>query len=178
MDRPRVSVYLALSLDGHIAREDGGLDWLEPMQATGEDYGYAEFYASVDALVLGRRTYDAVLGFPEWPFDGKRVVVLTHRPVEPRHGERVHAGALEPLLRDLARDGVRRVYLDGGVAVRGALAAGLVDDLTLSWVPVVLGRGRPLFDATVPASAWELVGSRAYASGLVQCTYRRRSASA
>lgn len=175
MDRPQVSVYLALSLDGHIARQDGGLDWLEALQQPGEDYGYAAFYGSVDALVLGRGTYDAVLGFPEWPFTGKRVVVLTHRPLEPRHGERTHAGALEPLLRDLAREGVRRVYLDGGTAARGALAADLVDDLTLSWVPVVLGRGRPLFDATVPASAWELTGSRAFSTGLVQCTYRRRS---
>jgi dihydrofolate reductase len=175
MERPQVSVYLALSLDGCIAREGGELDWLEPMQVPGEDYGYAEFYAGVDALVLGRRTYDSVLGFPEWPFAGKRVVVLTHRPLPSEHGERAHAGPLEPLLDELGRDGVRRIYLDGGVAARGALAAGLVDDLTLSWVPVVLGRGRPLFDASLPASTWELTGSRAYASGLVQCRYRRRT---
>jgi dihydrofolate reductase len=174
-ERPRVSVYLALSLDGYIAREDGSLDWLEPMQVSGEDYGYAEFYRSVDALVLGRRTYESVLGFPEWPFRGKRVVVLTHRAIEPRYGERAHAGELASLLHGLAGDGVRRVYLDGGVAARGALAAGLVDDLTLSWVPVVLGRGRPLFDASLPASAWELAESRAYGSGLVQCRYRRRT---
>jgi dihydrofolate reductase len=174
MERPRVSVYLALSLDGYIAREDGGLDWLERMQVPGEDYGYAEFYGGVDALVLGRRTYDAVLDFPDWPFDGKRVVVLTHRPLRPRHGERAHAGALEPLLRELAREGARRVYLDGGNAVRGALAEGLVDDLTLSWVPVVLGRGRPLFDRSLLSSEWQLAGSRAFSTGLVQCRYHRR----
>ena len=76
-------------------------------------------------------------------------------------------------MRELAHDGIRRVYLDGGAAERAALASGLVDELTLSWVPVVLGRGRPLYDASLPTSTWELIASRAYASGLVQCRYRR-----
>ncbi len=173
--RPRVSVYVAVSLDGQMARADGGLDWLDRMQVAGEDYGYAEFYASVDALVVGRRTYDAVLAFPAWPFDGKRVIVLTHRPLDALHGEQRHAGALAPLLRRLATDGVRHVYLDGGLAVRTGLAEGVVDELTLSVVPALLGDGRPLFGPGTPPSDWTLVRSRAYASGLVQSTYRRAS---
>ncbi len=172
MDRPTVHVYIAVSLDGFIARDDGALDWLAPMQVEGEDYGYAAFSAGIDALVLGRSTYDSVLAFPDWPFAGKRVRVLTHRALAPRHGEAAHAGALRPLLQQLALEGVRSVYLDGGQAIRLGLREGVVDALTLNVVPVLLGRGRPLFGAEVPASSWRLESSRAYPSGLVQNRYR------
>lgn len=171
---PQVHVYIAVSLDGFIASEDGALDWLAPMQVEGEDYGYADFYGSIDALILGRRTYDSVLAFPQWPFEGKRVVVLTHQTLDARHGEGAHAGALEPLLHALGRDGVTAAYLDGGQAVRQGLREDLVDTLTLNIVPVLLGRGRPLFDAQVPASTWVLAGSRSFATGLVQNKYRRQ----
>lgn len=171
--RPEVAVYIAVSLDGFIARSDGSLDWLESVQVPGEDYGYANFFRHIDALVLGRGTYDAVLRFPEWPFTGKRVVVLTHWPVDPRHGETTHAGELKPLLKDLAQEGVRRVYLDGGAAVRQGLREDVVDELTLSWIPVLLGSGRPLFNHGLPGSQWRLQETRGFPSGLVQAHYRR-----
>jgi dihydrofolate reductase len=172
--RPQVHVYIAVSLDGFIARENGTLDWLEPMQVEGEDYGYAEFFAGIDALVLGRSTYDSVLSFPQWPFAGKRVAVLTHRPVATKHGESFHAGQLTTLLQELAAADIHAVYLDGGQAIRQGLREGLVDSITLNIVPVLLGRGRPLFDASVPLSHWQLESSRAYATGLVQNRYRLR----
>ena len=112
MARPRVAVYIATSVDGFIAREDGSHDWLERVQAAGEDYGYGAFMDAVGALVLGRATWDTVVGFGEWPYAGKRVVVLTHRPLDASHGEEVHAGALAPLLDRLGAEGVGRVYLD------------------------------------------------------------------
>jgi dihydrofolate reductase len=163
-------VYIATSLDGFIARPDGGLDWLTAVERPGEDYGYRAFFDAVDALVLGRRTYDAVLGFAAWPYAGKRCVVLTHDAPAPRHGERFFAGDPAALLDELGRDGARRVYLDGGVVIRACLAAGLVDELTLSIVPVLLGAGVPLFGG-VPGRL-ELEASRAFPSGLVQARYR------
>jgi dihydrofolate reductase len=172
--RPRVSVYIAISLDGCIARADGSLDWLDPMQQAGEDYGYAGFMAGIDTLIVGRNTYDVVRGFAEWPFAGKRVVVLTHRPLIARHGETAHAGALAPMLADLQAAGVRHVYLDGGQAIRQGLAERCVDAITLSVAPTVLGAGRPLFGADVPASDWTLVATRAFDSGLVQLRYATR----
>lgn len=171
---PSVSVYIAVSLDGFIAREDGGLDWLGIVEEAGEDYGYQAFMDSVDVLLMGRNTWDTVQGFDEWPFAGKRVVVATHRALVAKHGEETHAGPLTPLIARLGAEGVRRVYLDGGDLVRQGLAEGLVDDMTLSVIPVLLGRGRPLFGDAVPASDWALAGSRAYASGLVQSRYLRR----
>jgi dihydrofolate reductase len=169
--RPRVSVFLAMSLDGFIARLDGGLDWLDPMHAGGEDYGYPAFFASVDTVVVGRRTYDVVLGFPEWPYAGKRVVVLTHRAPAPRRGETFFCGAPDALLDHLAALGVRHAYADGGATVSQLLAAGLVDDLTVSVVPVVLGDGIRLFQVSSPTRPLRLVGSQAFASGLVQLRY-------
>lgn len=172
--RPRVSVYLAVSLDGHIARADGGLDWLAPMQVEGEDYGYAAFFSDIDTLVMGRATYDTALGFDPWPYSGKRVVVMTRRALASRHGEVARDGDIAQVLDDLARDGVRHVYLDGGDVVRQGLAADVVDALTLSVVPVVLGSGRRLFDDGLPGSQWTLEQAQSFATGLAQLRYRRQ----
>lgn len=169
--RPACSVYIAVSLDGFIARSDGGLDWLSIVQRPGEDYGYAAFFASVDALVLGRRTYETALGFGAWPYRGKRCAVLTHRPPPPRHGEEFHTGPPGPLLERLATEGVRRVYVDGGAVIRSFLAEDLIDDLTLSIVPVLLGGGVPLFGAPGVERRLVLRATRSFPSGLVQLEY-------
>ncbi|MCC7053120.1 MAG: dihydrofolate reductase [Gemmatimonadaceae bacterium] len=172
--RPVVSAYIAVSLDNFIARDDGALDWLEGVQdAGGDDYGYAAFMDTVDAVVLGRNTYDSVCTFDLWPFDTKRVIVVTNRPLQPAHGEEAYAGALTPLMEQLGRDGVRRVYLDGGAAIRQGLDERLVDDMTLSIVPVLLGTGRPLFTRGLPESQWALVSVESHPTGLVQIRYRR-----
>lgn len=173
--RPRVSVYIATSLDNFIARDDGGLDWLAGVQdAGGDDYGYAAFMATIDAVVLGRLTYDAVRSFDTWPFDGKRVIVLTNRPFAPIVGEIAYAGALSPLMDRLGNEGVQRVYLDGGATIRQGLDEGVVDDMTLSMVPVLLGSGRPLFTRGLPPSEWLLTGAESHPTGLVQVRYQRR----
>jgi dihydrofolate reductase len=167
----RVSVFVGLSIDGFLARDDGRFDFLAPFE--GHDHGYVEFMRSVDAVVVGRATYDTVLAMPAWAWPGKRVVVLTHRAIEPRHGETRHAGPLAPLFARLAADGVGRVYLDGGIAVRQGLDEDLVDDLTLSTVPCTIGSGRPLFGGTACTNAWTLQSTHTYANGLSQVRYQR-----
>lgn len=173
MSRPSAVVYIATSLDGFIARPDGGLDWLERVQLEGEDYGYRAHMESVDTVVFGRATFDVVLGFGgPWPYVGKRVVVLSRGPARASvHGETYASGPLPALLDRLGAEGAQRVYVDGGQAITSFLAEGLVDELTLSVVPVVLGRGLRLFGELdeVPLA---LVDSRSYASGLVQLRYR------
>jgi dihydrofolate reductase len=173
--RPHVSVYLGVSLDLRIAHADGTLDFLTPYQQSGEDYGYAAFMADIDAVILGRQTFESIRGFEgPWPFGDRRVVVLTHRALpEVPAAVHAHAGPLSPLLEAMGAEGIRHVYLDGGDAVRHGLREGVVDALTLSVVPEVLGAGRPLFDETVPRSHWRLESSAAYPSGLVQIRYRR-----
>lgn len=172
LDRPLCSAFIASSVDGYIAREDGGLDWLDAVQAEGEDYGFGEFFAAVDVLVLGRRTYDTVLGFDAWPYAGKRCIVLTHRPASARHGEEFSAEDPAALVARLGREGARRLYVDGGAVIRQFLAAGLIDDLTLSLIPVLLGRGIRLFTDSAPTTRLLVERVRSWPSGLVQLTYR------
>jgi len=172
MPRPRVSVFLGLSLDGFIARENNELDFLSIADTNPpEDTGYNAFFASVDALVVGRKTYDVVLSFPDWPYGDKRLIVLTSRPIQPRHGETFYNGSLPALLDQLGAEGVQHVYLDGGETVRQGLIADVVDDLTLSWVPIIIGSGIPLFDNTLPDIPLKLVSSRSFPSGLFQTVY-------
>lgn len=170
--RPTCSVFIATSLDGFIARPDGGIDWLDRVQVEGEDYGYQAFFDSVDALLLGRKSYDVVLGFEKWLYAGKRCLVLTHRPTESRHGEEFVSGPIDALLERLRAEGVRRLYVDGGDVIQQFLAADLIDDLTVSVVPVLLGSGIPLFSSQGSERSLSLEGSRAWPSGLVQSHYR------
>lgn len=172
MPRLRTSAFVATSLDGFLAREDGSIDFLDAVTVPDEDYGFAEFMGSVDTLLVGRATYDTVLGFDEWPFDGKRVFVRTRRPESPRHDERFVRGEPLELLETLARAGARHVYVDGGETIRAFVRDGALDSLTLSIVPVVLGSGRRLFEAPLPTTRLVLEDARTYASGLVQMRYR------
>ncbi len=168
------AVFIATSLDGYIARAGGGLDWLDPFH--GEEHGYGDFFAGVDALVIGRGTYDTVLAFPEWPYGSKRVIVCTARPASPRHGEEIWSGKPGALAERLGREGVRRVYLDGGALISSFLREGLVDELTINLIPIILGSGIPLFTSGLPEIPLRLVESKSYPSGLVQMKYRRETA--
>lgn len=161
------SVFIATSLDGYIAGPNGTLDWLSIVESAGEDYGYARFAATCDALVIGRRTYDTALGFGGWPYAGKRVIVMTRRPIDARHGEEAFAGTPREVVDHLA--GARRAYIDGGDVIRQFLAARLLSDLTISIVPLVLGGGTPLFGGSRHRLALESV--ERFDSGLVQLRY-------
>src|SRR5690349_5740088 len=112
------SIYIAASLDGFIARTDGRIDWLSIVERPGEDYGYRKFFDSVDVLILGRKTYETVLGFDAWPYEGKRCVVLTNNAASfaatAKHGETFYSGLPADLVAKLEAEGVARAYVDGG----------------------------------------------------------------
>ena len=132
--RPRVSAFLALSLDGFIAGEGGDLAWLEPYNGDSqEETGYSALMASADTLLMGRNTYDIVSAFPEWPYGDKPLVVLTHRPADPRPRVAFRQGALVQVLDELWQGGSRHLYLDGGELVRQGLQGALVDELTAAY---------------------------------------------
>ena len=166
------SVFIATSLDGFIARTDGGIDWLSSVERAGEDYGYRKFHDSIDALIVGRKTYEMALGFPGWPYAGKRCVVMTHGTREAKHGEEFFDGSPATLVARLAAESVKRAYVDGGLVIRQFLAAGLIDDLTISVIPILLGDGLRLFGSTGRDIPLTLAASRAFESGLVQLEYR------
>jgi dihydrofolate reductase len=168
----RCSVFIATSLDGFIARPDGGIDWLARVERSGEDYGYQAFHDSVDTLIVGRKTYETALGFPAWPYGDRRCIVLSHAERQARHNEEFYRGAPAELVARLTTEGCQRAYVDGGAVIQQFLAAGLITDLTVSIIPILLGDGVRLFGPLGRDLPLALVSSRAFESGLVQLEYR------
>lgn len=168
----RASVFIATSLDGYIARPDGGLDWLPEAP---EEHGYEAFMASVDALVIGRKTFETVLGFPDWPYGSKPVFVLsrTLRSVPLPPGAVCEFLPCDPpaVITALEARGFAHAYVDGGVTITGFLAAGLIQRLVITRIPVLLGAGIPLFGPLDRDLPLRHVSTQAYPSGLVQSTY-------
>lgn len=177
----RASVFIATSLDGFISRKDGSIDWLNEANTTippGEDCGYKAFADSVDVLVTGRHTFDLVRTFDPWPYGDKRVVVLSSRPVEipAELTKTVSCSSEAPgaLMRRLEAEGATHLYVDGGITIQRFLAAGLIDELTITLIPVLLGEGRPLFGKLDKDVRLTLLRSKAYDFGFVQVTYSTR----
>lgn len=168
----KASVFVGTSVDGFIARLNGDLDFLPP--GGGEPHGYTEFMASVDALVIGRKTYETVLAFDTWPYGDKRVFVLSTNELAPAPSgaivERMSGDPAE-IAAQLTARGVQHAYIDGGITVQGFLKAGLIQRLIITRVPVLIGEGIPLFGATGRDVALKHVATRQYASGLVQSEY-------
>jgi len=168
-----VSVFIGTSVDGFIARPNGELDFLP--EGGGEPHGYDEFIASVDAIVIGRKTFETVLAFPDWPYGGKRVVVLSSRPVDLSavRGGKVEqmAGAPAEIAAKLAASGVQHAYVDGGVTIQGFLSAGLIQRLVITRVPVLIGEGIPLFGSLPRDVKLRHVATQHYPSGLVKSEY-------
>ncbi len=166
------SVFVGASLDGFIARPNGDLDWL-PEDC--EPHGYEEFMASVDALVMGRNTFEKVLTFGEWPYGSKRIVVLSSRPLDLSLAKggvvEQMAGAPAEIVARLAANGARHLYIDGGITIQGFLRAGLIHRLIVTRVPVLIGEGIPLFGSLPSDVRLRHVATRTYPSGLVQSEY-------
>jgi dihydrofolate reductase len=172
-----VVYYAAASLDGYIAKSDGSTAWLAPFEGGSEDYGYADLLGSVDAVLMGAKTYEQTLGFGEWPYSGKRTWVFSSK-VPPSARDDVQVTRLWPAeaLGELATAGVTRAWLVGGAALAGAFHnAGLITEYVVSVVPVVLGDGVALLGKSSRGAQLELVSSQAYTSGIVQLRYRPRA---
>jgi len=168
-----VSVFVGTSVDGFIARRNGDFDFL-PADG-GEPHGYDEFMATVDALVIGRNTFEKVLTFPIWPYGKKRVVILSSRPVDLSavRGGVVEQMSGEPaeIVAKLASTGADHLYVDGGITIQRFLRAGLVHRLTVTQVPVLVGDGIPLFGPLLRDVRLKHVATHQYPSGLVKSEY-------
>jgi dihydrofolate reductase len=170
----RASVFIATSVDGFIAREDGSLDWL-PADG-GEPHGYDEFMATVDAVVIGRKTFETLMAYETWPYEERLVIVLSSR----MRNAKVPIGAKcefmsgppSQVVKHLEERGVKHIYVDGGITIRGFLDAGLIQQLTITRVPVLLGSGVPLFGRLPHDIRLEHLSTQEYPSGLVKTEYR------
>jgi len=168
-----VTVFVGASVDGFIARRNHDLDFLP--EGGGEPHGYDEFMATVDAIVIGRNTFEKVLTFGAWPYGEKRVVVLSSRPLDLSvvQGGVVEqmAGAPAEIVERLAASGAHHLYVDGGITIQEFLRAGLVQRLVITRVPVLIGDGIPLFGTLPHDIRLRHIATRHYPSGLVQSEY-------
>lgn len=168
----KASVFIATSIDGFIARENGALDWL-PVDA--EPHGYTEFIDSVDALVIGRGTFETVMTFDGWPYGTRPVIVLstTLSSVTVPDGAvcEVMAGTPYEVVARLEQRGLSHLYIDGGITIQRFLEAGLIQRMIITRVPVLLGSGIPLFGPLSRDVRLQHVATRSYPSGLVQSEY-------
>ena len=173
----KASVFIGTSLDGFIARPNGDLDFL-PTDG-GEPHGYAEFFASVDALVIGRKTFETVLASPEWPYGAKRIVVLSSQHLDfskipnaaVEHKVEQMSGPPAEIVSQLEARGIRHIYVDGGVTIQQFLRAGLIQRLIITRVPVLIGQGIPLFGQLPGDIKLRHIATQTYASGLVKTEY-------
>ena len=177
IQKPRVSVFIATSLDGFIARQDGDVAWLHEGEPPpeGEDLGFGELMNAIDYLLMGRVTFEKVLEFGQWPYE-KPVMVLSRSLTEvPGHLQSrvsITSDSPEALMKRLDQAGVRHVYLDGGKVIQSFLGHGLVDDLCLTTLPILLGQGRPLFGALTADIHLKHRFTKAWDNGFVQSSYR------
>ncbi len=178
------SVFIAASLDGFIARSNGDLDWLDDANASvpeGEDCGFQAFINSVDVLVMGRKTFEKVLQFDAWGYGNTRIIVLSRNIIKiPEElAQTVTHSSENPkeLWKRLSKEGAERLYVDGGITIQRFLAEGLIDDITITLIPVLLGSGIPLFGDTVNNIHLTHTAVKTYDFGFVQLTYEVESVS-
>ena len=165
-------VYIGTSVDGFIAREDGDLGWLMSRGEAAGDAGYSDFSAAIDTMLIGRSTYDFVKSFGSWPYEGKHVVVLSRTLAADADDKISVVRDLDEAGARLQSLGAQRVYIDGGRTIQACLAAGWVDELTISRVTVLLGTGVPLFGPLPGDVDLEHVRTDVLGGGMVQTTYR------
>jgi dihydrofolate reductase len=173
----KATVYIATSVDGFIARNNGGIDWLPSGEGTdsGEDYGYQEFIDSVDALVMGRNSYESAMSFDSWPYGEKPVFVLSSQKIDiPDNIAKTFEFMCAPpreVVRRLSERGFQHLYIDGGKTIQGFLSEGLIQQLIITKVPILIGTGIPLFSSLPHDVRLHHLETRQFENGLVQSKY-------
>jgi dihydrofolate reductase len=170
-------VFIATSLDGYIARVDGDISWLLSRDNPGEDHGFESFIKNMDGIIMGRGTLEKALEFPSWPYP-KPVVVLSQNLTAsdvPEHLQgkvRILDRKPRAVMEMLSQEGWKWAYVDGGLLIQSFIQEKLIDDLVITTVPVLIGRGRPLFGPLTADVSLTLLESKHFPSGLVQSRYR------
>ena len=173
------SVYIATSLDGYIADKNGGIEWLDSIPIPeNEDMGYVKFTNNIDALVMGRTTFETVLGFDvDWPYQ-KPVFVLSNslNEIPESHKGKAHLinGTLAEILAQIHKKGYLRLYIDGGTTIQSFLKEDLIDEMIITIFPILLGGGSPLFSELPKELKFDLVESKVYVNQLVQQHFKRK----
>lgn len=176
---PKVSVFIGMSLDGFIARKDGDIKWLdnENKKVTyEEDFGFTNFMQSVDALIMGRNTYEQVLTFDNWPYKVKSIIVLSTKdiriPSKLTKTVTISQESPKELIGQLSNQGIKHIYVDGGITIQNFLSEGLVDEITVTIVPIIIGEGKS-FVKSLPKDILLIhLKTTVFEFGFIQIKYR------
>lgn len=171
----KVILYIAISLDGYIARENSDISWLSVVEKTGEDYGYSEFIEGIDTVIMGRKTYEKVMSFGiEFPHSDKKCYVLSRTKTGEDENVEYYSDTLEKLITNLKNTEGKDIFIDGGAeVVNEFLKNSMIDELVISIIPIFLGSGIRLFKDGRPEQILKLIDTKSFSTGLVQLTYER-----
>jgi len=170
-------VYIATSLDGYIAKKDGTIDWLMDIPNPDKsDYGFSEFMERIDAVIMGRKTFETVVSFKEWPYT-KPVFILSRNlknlPKEYQEKAQIVTGELNDILASLGKQGVKNIYIDGGKTIQSFLQEDLIDEIIITRIPTILGSGIPLFTDIDKELKFKVLNTEVLNQDLVKSTYVR-----
>ena len=174
MNDKKVILYIAMSLDGYIAKPNDDLSFLSIVEKVGEDYGYSELLSQVDTIILGRKTYDWVMQLGELPYKDKNVYIIT-KTFRPNKGKIVfYSSNLTELIHNLKIQNEKNILCEGGAEiVNELLRKDLIDELIISIIPILVGKGIRLFDENRPEQKLKLISVKTFETGLIQLHYKR-----
>lgn len=174
----KISLFIAISLDGYIAKPNNDLSFLKIVEKEGEDYGYAKFTSAIDTLIVGRKTYDYVLkeiGSSHYDNGERDIYVITRTPKPSKGRVTFYTGDIAELVKKLKSENGKDIYCDGGAEViNELLKLDLIDEYIISIIPILLGNGTRLFKDGRPEQLLELISSKSFETGLMQLHYKRK----
>ena len=176
----KVSAFIGISLDGFIAREDGSIEWLDDAHKkvnSDEDFGFKSFLASIDLIIMGRKTFEQVMTFDNWQYNNTKIIVLTSKNIEipEKLRETVttsNTSSPEQLIKELSDQSINHLYIDGGLVIQDFLSAGLVDEITVTIVPKLIGKGKSFSGLLLKDSSLKHLKTTVYNFGFVQIKYK------
>jgi dihydrofolate reductase len=174
------TVYIATSIDGYIAREDGTIDWLmELPNPEKSDYGFSVFLKRIDGMIMGRKTFETVLEFKEWPYPKRLPIFVLSNSLIELPGKlsakvEIVSGKLKKIIESLKERGINNLYIDGGKTIQSFLKEDLIDEMIITRIPILLGSGIPLFDKNNLELMFEHVGTEVFNNMLIRSKYLRK----
>ena len=178
----KVSIFIGTSLDGFIAREDGDIGWLDRLNkiaTPGEDFGFNSFLESVDLIVMGRKTFEQVISFNDWSYKDTKMIVLTSKDIEipeklTKTVTTYNTLSSAQLIKELSDQSINHIYVDGGTVIQDFLSEGLVDEITITIVPILIGKGKS-FSGLLPKDLYlQHLKTTVYDFGFVQNKYKNQ----
>ena len=170
---PKIILYIAFSLDGYMAEENGSVDWLSSYN---EDYGYEKFLSTIDTIIMGKKTYQQVLSFGKWPYSGIKTYVLTHQKLKKDANVEFISGSIKQIIKTITNQSNKNIWLvGGGQVITEFVKVNLIDEFQIFIMPLFLGKGIPILHEPVNMDALKLIQSQSYENGVIEIHLEKKN---